>query len=178
MKRRALLLAATGVLAGCARPRVPTLPEPYALRLSPASLGGELALQQRMTLTVFGHTQQMDLALEADAQAVRVAVLAFGQTLARLDWDGRELKEQRAPGWPSAVSGARVLSDVQLVHWPAEAIRAALPTGLSLQADAQGRVLRAGSAPLVTVRYPAPGPAELDHLAGRYRLRLESVAMQ
>lgn len=178
MKRRLLLLAGTGVLAGCARPRVPTLPEPYALRLSPASLGRELALQQRMTLTVFGHTQQMDLALEADAQAVRLAVLAFGQTLARLDWDGRELKEQRAPGWPPMVTGARVLSDVQLVHWPADAIRAALPPGFSLQADEAGRVLASGSTPLVRVRYPAPGTADLDNLAGRYRLRLESVALQ
>jgi hypothetical protein len=131
-----------------------------------------------MTLTVFGHAQQMDLALEADAQAVRLAVLAFGQTMARLDWDGHELKESRAPGFPAAVSGTRVLSDVQLVHWPEPAIRAALPPGWSLQARADERVLLAGSAPLMRVRYPAPGIAELENIPGHYRLRLESVELR
>lgn len=177
MKRRLALLAAAGVLAGCARPRLPVPAEPFALRLSPASLGRELALQQRMTLTVASRSQQMDLALEADAQSVRLVVLAFGQTLARLEWDGRELKESRAPGWPPLVTGARVLGDVQLVHWPADAIRAALPPGWSLQADAAQRVLAAGTTTMARVRYPAPGTAELDQLAGHYRLRLESVPL-
>lgn len=177
MNRRLALLAAAVTLAGCARPRLPLPPEPYALRLSPASLGRELALRQRLTLTVAGRSQQLELALEADAQAVRVAVLAFGQTLARLEWDGRELKESRAPGWPPVITGARVLADVQLVHWPADAIRAALPPGWSLQADDAGRVLAAGTTTMARVRYPAPGTAELDQVAGHYRLRLESVAL-
>jgi len=177
--RRALILAGAGLLAGCVAPRGPRLPpEPYALRLSPASLGRELALQQRMTLSVYGFSQQMDLALEADAQAVRLAILAFGQTLARLEWDGRELMESRAPGWPTAVTGARVLADVQLVHWPADAIRAALPPGWTLEASEDSRLLRVGSTPVARVRYPAPGQAELDNVAGHYRLRLESVTLQ
>jgi len=173
--RRGLVLALVAPLAGCVLPpRLPVAAEPYALRLSPASLGRELALQQRLTVTVHGHSQQLDVALEVDAEAVRLALLAFGQTVARLDWDGRELKETRARGWPAAVSGARVLSDLQLVHWPAEAIRAALPAGLSLQAGDQGRLLRAGDTTLVQVRYPAPGTAELENLAGHYRLRLDA----
>lgn len=171
LARRCLVLALLAPLAGCVHP--PRLPEPYALRLSPASLGRELALQQRMTLTVHGFTQQMDVALEADAQAVRLAVMAFGQTVARLDWDGRELKESRARGWPPAVTGARVLGDLQLVHWPAAAIRAALPAGFSLDEDG-GRMLRVGDTVLARVRYPAPGSAELDNLAGHYRLRLDA----
>ena len=176
--RRACVVAAASLLAGCMLPPRPgRLPEPWALRLSPASLGRELALQQRMTLTVFGHAQQMDLALEVDAQAVRLAVLAFGQTVARLDWDGRELKESRAPGFPAMVSGARVLGDVQLVHWPAPAIRAGLPPGFSLQAQDSERVLLAGSTVLARVRYPAPGVAELENFPGHYRLRLESVEL-
>jgi Protein of unknown function (DUF3261) len=177
--RRAWLLAASGVLTGCMLPPRPgRFPEPYALRLSPGSLGRELALQQHMTITVFGHAQQMDLALEADAQAVRLAVLAFGQTVARLDWDGRELKESRAPGFPAFVTGARVLGDVQLVHWPAPAIRAALPPGFSLQAQDGERLLLAGSTPMARVRYPAPGVAELENFPGHYQLRLESVELR
>jgi hypothetical protein len=177
--RRLAILGAAGVLAGCVLPPRPReLADTFALRLSPASLGRELALQQRMTITVYGHSQQMDLALEVDAQAVRLAVIAFGQTLARLDWDGIELKESRARGWPPAVTGARVLGDVQLVHWPVAAIRSALPPGWSLQAQDDGRLLSAGDTPMVRVRYPAPGTAELENLAGHYRLRLESVELR
>ena len=178
LARRSCLVLGLAALAGCApRPRLPTLPEPYALRLAPASLGRELALQQRMTLTVYGFAQQMDVALEVDAQAVRLVVMAFGQVLARLDWDGRALRESRAPGWPPAVTAARVLSDLQLVHWPADAIRAGLPTAFSLEAHEQGRVLRVGGTTLARVRYPAAGVAELDNLAGHYRLRLETAGM-
>ena len=172
--RRLFVAGACAVLGGCALPRAPrALPEPYALRLSPASLGRELSLQQRMTVTVYGHAQQMDVALEVDAQAVRLAVLAFGQTMARLEWDGRELQETRAPGWPPAVTGSRVLSDLQLVHWPADAIRAGLPMAYTLDATAQERVLRVGNVALARVRYPAPGAAEVENVVARYRLRLE-----
>ncbi|MCC2674998.1 MAG: hypothetical protein K0R58_1945 [Ramlibacter sp.] len=172
--RRFLLVAAGTALAGCALPRPRGVPEAYALRLSPASLGRELSLQQRMTVTFAGHSQQMDVALEVDAQVVRLAVLAFGQTVARLDWDGRDLRESRAPGWPPAVTGARVLSDLQLVHWPADAIRRSLPMAYTLEADAQERVLRVGSTALARVRYPATGAAEIDNLAAGYRLRLDA----
>ena len=176
MKRRLLLATLAATLAGCARPRLPTPPEPYALRLPPASLGRDLVLQQRMSIAVGGFRQQLDVALEVDAEAVRMAVMAFGQTVARLEWDGRQLRETRARGWPSAVSGGRVLSDLQLVHWPVDAIRAGLPFGLQLDADGTQRVLRSGSTTIARVRYPGPGIAELDNLAGHYSLRLESGA--
>ena len=170
---RRVFLGACGialVFAGCAsRPN----PAELELRLSPASLGRELALQQRMTVTAAGQSQQLDLALEADASTVRLAVLAFGQTLARMEWDGRTLNESRAPGWPAAVTGGRVLSDLQLVHWPVEAIRPALPAGWELQAAPGSRTLRAGGATMVQVRYPSPGAAEIEHVAARYRVRLE-----
>jgi hypothetical protein len=173
--RRLALLSLVAGLGGCALPRPRfTPPEAFALRLSPASLGRELALQQRMTVTVHGFSQELDVALEVDAQSVRMAVMAFGQAVARLEWDGRDLKETRAPGFPPAVTGARVLADLQLVHWPADAIRPALPAGWMLEADEHGRELRAGGRTMVRVRYPAPGVAELENIAGHYQLRLDA----
>lgn len=175
MMRRALWLAPV-LLAACTQlPRAPQVDLP--LRLSPASLGRELALQQRMTVTAQGQSQQFDVMLEADREAVRLAVLAFGQTLARLDWDGRELKETRVRGWPPAVTGAMVLRDLQLVHWPLEAIQTALPLGWTAQGDAAGRELRRGGRTLVRVRYPAPGTAELEDYRAGYRVRLEPWGM-
>lgn len=169
---RLFVAAAVLLLAACAAtPQV--APDELTLRLPPASLGRELALQQRMTIVAMGRSQQMDVAIEVDSEAVRLAVLVLGQTVARLEWDGRALTESRASGWPAAVTGARVLSDLQLVHWPVEAIRAALPAGWSLQADGGGRVLLFRDAPVIRVRYPATASAELDNVAAGYRLVLE-----
>lgn len=172
MKRAWLALGAL-LLAGCAHRPVPPLAE-LPLRLSPASLGRELAVQQRMTVQAQGRSQQLDVAIEADAQAVRLAVLAWGQTVARVDWDGRELRETALRGFPPGVTGSLLLRDVQLVHWPLEAIQSGLPLGWTVQGDRAARELRYGGQPMIRVRYPKPGDAELDNLAARYQVRLES----
>lgn len=175
MKRRALLpLAAFSLapwLAGCGH--IPRRPPELPLRLSPASLGRELSLQQRMTVTAYGRSQQFDVVIEADAAMVRLAVLAFGQTMARLDWDGRELVETRVRGWPAMVTASVVLRDLQLVHWPLGAIHPALPLGWTVQGDDLGRQLRLAGRTVIRVRHLAPETAELDNLAAGYSLRLE-----
>jgi hypothetical protein len=170
---RPWLSAIALLLAACAAPQ-PAAERELSLRLSPASLGRELALQQHMTVSAHGRSQQMDVAIEVDADAVRMAVMDFGQTVARLEWDGRTLNETRARGWPDSVTGARVLSDLQLVHWPIAAIRAALPAGWSVDTEGAGRLVRYRDAPMIRVRYPAAGTAELDNLAAGYQLRLDA----
>ncbi len=168
-------LTATCVwMAGCAATPAPE--QVLALRLEPAALGRDLALQQRMSVTAQGRTQQLDVVLEVDREAVRLAVLDLGQTVARLEWDGRELKETRAAGWPAAVSGARVLTDLQLVYWPLEAIRPALPDGWSVQVDGAGRTVRSQTGVAWRVRYPTPGTAELENIGAGYVLRLVNWA--
>jgi hypothetical protein len=171
LARRLLLAVPVLALAACVHLPRPELP----LRLSPASLGRELALQQRMTVTAYGRSQQFDIALEADAEAVRLAVLAFGQTLARLEWDGRELRETRVRGWPPVITGGLVLRDLQLVHWPLDAIQPILPLGWTIQADGEGRQVRFSGRTVIRVRYPDPGTAELDNLVSGYKLRLEPL---
>lgn len=172
--RAAWLVPCTALLmAACVHVPRPPLAE-LPLRLSPASLGRELALQQRMTVTAYGRTQQLDVAIEADAEAVRLAVLAFGQTLARLDWDGRELRETRLRGWPPALTGAVVLRDLQLVHWPLDAIQAALPLGWTVHAEGNGREVRFAGRTMLRVRYPAAGSAEIHNLPAHYHVRLDT----
>jgi hypothetical protein len=169
----AVLVAAALSLSGCASTPAQPREEPFSLRLSPASLGGDLALQQRVTVTAMGRSQQMDVAVEADAESVRFAVLDLGQTVARLEWDGHAMKETRPAGWPAVVTGQRVLGDLQMVYWPADAIRSALPEGWSLQADEQGRTVRSLKDIVMRVRYPSPGTAELENIPGGYSLRMD-----
>jgi hypothetical protein len=174
MAAMAVVLA---TLVGCASaPRGDdTMP---LLRLSPASLGATLALQQQLTVTVRGQTQRLDVLLEADAQAVRLAVVSLGQTAARLDWDGRELTQTRAAWWPQAITAERILADLQLTLWPAQAVSSALPPGWTLASTPGLRVLSHDGRPVVRVRYEGGDTSELEHLLEGYRVRVESRNLQ
>ena len=163
-------------LLGCAT--VPPAPVSPQLRLSPASLGTTLALQQQLTVTVAEQTHRVEVLLEADPQAVRVAVLSLGQTAARLEWDGVNLTQSRARWWPEAISAERILDDMQLMLWPAAAVSAGLPPGWSLASSPHLRVLSRDGQAVVHVRYEAPNISELVHLRQGYRVRVESHVLE
>jgi hypothetical protein len=168
----ALLLA----LIGCAT--APPAPASPRLRLSPASLGTTLALQQQLTVTVADQTHSLEVLLEADPQAVRVAVLSLGQTAARLEWDGAKLTQSRAAWWPDTVSAERILDDMQLMLWPAAAVSAGLPPGWSLASSEGLRVLSRDGQAVVHVRYEGPNISELVHLRQGYRVRVQSRVLE
>lgn len=149
-----------------------------SLRLSPASLATTLALQQQLTVTVGEQAHRLDVLLEADTQAVRLAILSLGQTAARLEWDGVQLTQSRAAWFPQAVTAERILDDLQLMLWPADAIRAALPAGWILTNDAGTRVLSRGGEVVVRVRYESATTSELVHVLAGYRLRVESRVLE
>jgi hypothetical protein len=174
--RRWLFILALA-LAGCAS--TPPASEAPLLRLSPASAGRSLALAQRLDIEARGRRQTVEALLEVDAASVRLALLQLGRPLARLEWDGRSLQQERAPGVPAALSAERILSEMQLVQWPTDAIRAGLPAGWSLQEGEGGalRELRQGDQPVLRVRYLSPQVAELEHLRDGYRLRIESTTV-
>jgi len=187
--RAAATLAALALvaLAGCAvRDRdaapapVPALATATAtplLRLAPALLGRALDLQQHLSLSAPGQARELDVLLEVDATHVRLGLLAMGQVAARLDWDGVTLTESRAPWWPPAVSGARVLSDLQLTLWPAAAIRAALPPGWRLDDNGATRTLSEGGAVVTVVTRRSPQVIEIEQRREHFRLKIESRAL-
>lgn len=168
----AAVLALTGGLGGCAS-WFPGDGLPL-LRLSPASLGRELAVAQRMDVQAGGQSRSLDVALEVDADSVRLAVMQLGHTVARLEWDGRQLEQSLAPGWPKVVSAERVLSDLQLVWWPAAQVRLALPEGWSLTESAEVRELRHGEQLITTARLLAPGQVELVQHTQGYTVQVRS----
>jgi hypothetical protein len=137
-----------------------------------------LALQQKLTITSRGQIREVELLLEADAQAVRLAAVDLGQTAVRLEWDGTTLTQSRAPWWPEAISSERILSDLQLMLWPAAAIAAALPAGWALETDAAGRTLNHQGMPVARVSWLGKTVSELDHYVDGYRIRVESRAVE
>ena len=96
------LILSTG-LFGCAALWHPDAPP--LLRLSPASLGRELTLAQRLDVQVGEQTRSVDVALEIDADEIRMAIMQFGQTVAHVVWDGQHLEQVLAPaGLESSVA--------------------------------------------------------------------------
>lgn len=144
------------------------------LRLSPASLGRELAVVQTLEVEVHGRSMAFDAALEVDQDEVRLAVLQLGQTIARLSWNGEQLSQVLAPGWPEVVPAEQVLSDLQYVWWPLARIQAVLPAGWSLVAQGQGRELRHGERAVLGVSVLRPGVIELRHTGQGHIVRLHT----
>lgn len=172
------LVGSTGalVLGGCASWQL--LESAPLLRLSPASLGRELAVVQRMEVEAQGQVRVFETALEVDQDELRLAVLQLGQTIARLSWDGQTLTQSLAPGWPSVVSAEHVLSDLQYVWWPQAQVQGALPTGWTLLAQADGRELRHGDTVVLDMRAVRPGVIELRHRERGYVVRLQTQGAQ
>jgi len=175
---------ASGTLAaglaggGCASLRAtPSLP-----LLSPASLGQEASASQRLSISRLsgddGRTLTLDAVVEVDAQAMRLAGFLLGQRVLLLAWDGRQLEEAREAVVPAALRGDAVLRDLQLVYWPAAAIRGVLPPGWRLEGDERHRRLFRGER--VTFEserddaQPLGSATLVNHAAG-YRIVIESA---
>jgi hypothetical protein len=172
LKRPWFAAAVLSLLAACAmQPVVETAP---LLKLSPASLGRELSMSQQMQVQAAGQNVVMDVALEADATAVRMAVLQFGRTLARLEWDGQQLSRTLAPGWPDSLLAERVLNDLQLVWWPASVVRGALPLGWSLAEKADSRTLLHEGRLVIAIELPQAGTIVIRHPLEGYTVHLRT----
>jgi len=165
------------LLAACASRMPRPLVELPPLRLSPASLPAPLALQQQLHFRFGSHERDLDALLEADAQQVQLAVQAMGQTGVRLQWDGQQLTQQRAPWLPPQVRAERVLDDLQFALWPTGAIAAALPAGWQVADDGRLRSLSREGQVWLQLQRLDDGSVQLDNRAEGYTLRIESIDM-
>ena len=184
MQRLIAMLVLSLWLAGCATPqasvaaRQAVLASMPVLRLSPSSLPATLAMQQRLAFRHGKRHDTVDALVESDGAHTRLVIHAQGQVALRLDWDGKELKQQRAPFLPAALDGERVLSDLQLVFWPVDAIASTLPPGWTLREEQQRRVLRQGETIVATVDYPQPLQARLEQHVLGYTLDIASSPIE
>lgn len=178
MQRLILTLLLGLLLAACASTRMPTpLVQLPTLQLAPSGLPQPVQLQQRLQFRFGSHERELDALLEVDAEQVRLAVQAMGQTGVRMVWDGQHLEQTRAPWLPPQVRGERVLDDLQFALWPATAIRAALPDGWSLQETDGVRSLVQGGTPWLVRETLPDGRVRLRNLAEGYELVIESMDM-
>jgi hypothetical protein len=169
------------LLSACSTaPRQTDTPARIGLKLAPATLGETLSLQQHLTVEREGSTNELDTALEIDLHQLNLVGLAFGQRVMTLHYDGKELTTWRHVMLPAEVKGEDVLEDIQLTLWPADAIRAVLPQGWTLQHTDERRTLLLDGQPVMTIDYPDHttwgGTVVLTNLRYHYRLTIQSIA--
>lgn len=174
-----VMLAALAVHSlGCAG--APAQPARLGLKLAPATLGVSLSLQQHLSIERQGRVDELDTALEIDADRLDMVGLALGQRILSLHYDGRELQSWRHPLVPEQLRGEDVLEDLQLTLWPIEVIEKALPAGWSIAEDGRRRTLRLLDQPVLVIDYSGEprwsGKIELTNLIYRYRLTIQSVS--
>lgn len=175
---RVIALAALALLAACSS-TPPAAPGRLNLRLAPAALGATIALQQHLKVERENRTDDLDAAVEIDADHVELVGLALGQRVLTLNYNGRELTSWRHIMLPSQVRAEDVLEDLQLTLWPVEAVRAALPPGWRVEEDGLHRTLYQGEELVATIDYSGmprwSGKTVLDNRRYHYRLTVLSV---
>ena len=173
--RHLAVLAIVALMAGCA-----TAPPPQArlgLKLPPAALGTSISVQQHLKVERAGRTDDLDVALQVEPDAIDVVGLAFGQRVLTMRYDGKELTSWRHMMLPSQVRPEDVLEDMQLTLWPAESIATALPAGWRIAEQGVTRTLYLENEPIMRIVYSGTprwsGTVVLENLRYRYKLTIE-----
>lgn len=175
--RHMVPLLAALLLTACATPPAPVAR--LGLKLAPADLGATVSVQQHLKVERKGRIDELDAAVEVDAQQVQMVGLAFGQRVLSLNYDGKELTSWRHMMLPKQVSAEDVLEDMQLTLWPAESIARSLPQGWRIEDAGLKRTLYLDGAVVASITYTQmprwSGTVTLDNLRYDYRLTIESA---
>jgi len=178
MFARLILLLTLLPLASCVT--APPPPVRLGLQLAPSELGTSIALQQHLTIERNGKTDELDAALEVDAQRLQLVGLAFGQRVLSLTYDGTHMTEWRHFMLPAQVRAEDILEDMQLTLWPLEAIRQALPAGWTVEDQGMQRKLYRDEALICTIHYSSmprwSGTVQLENWRYHYRITIVSLA--
>ena len=149
------------------------------LELSPADLGEEIAVQQHLTIERNGKTDQLDAALEVDANQLQLVGLAFGQRVLTLQYDGKKMTTWRHFMLPQQVRVEDILEDMQLTLWPVESIRAALPPGWTIQDDGLQRFIFLNDRLICAIQYSVmprwSGTVKLENFRYHYTITIQSL---
>lgn len=174
------LAGAMVMLVSCASAPPQTGAARLGLRLSPASLGESVALQQHLTIARNGRTDELDAALEVDATQLHLVGLALGQRVVSLDYDGTRLTTWRHVMLPSQVRAEDILEDLQLTLWPAAAIAAALPDGWRIEEQGLTRSLYLRDELICVIHYSDGlrwhGMVELENFRYHYKINILNAA--
>ncbi|MBI2380645.1 MAG: DUF3261 domain-containing protein [Gammaproteobacteria bacterium] len=152
--------------------------------LAPVSAMPRLAVVQRLEAELPERRERFIGQLELTGDALHLAALSpLGQRLFVLHDDGRRLDYRPFAPLAGQFAPGYVLADLQLMHWPFDALAPGLAAaGLRLTQSGGERRLWQGPRLLARVRY-SPGPrwparVEYENLERRYRLTSTTLEVQ
>jgi hypothetical protein len=164
-------------LTGCVT--TPTIEPRLRLQLTPATFGETISVQQHLKVERRDRTDELDAALEIDAQNLELVGLAFGQRVLSLSFDGLKFKTWRHFMLPSQVQAEDILTDVQLTLWPIDAIQKELPAHWRIEEKNLHRSLYFKDSVVTSIEYSDAsrwrGTVILNNLRYQYRLTIQSA---
>ncbi len=160
---------------------------------TPLAVGYDLTLPTRpgypnevfLTQTVVGHYEDRRAAFQAfldlSPDTVSIVMTApSGPRILGLQWNDDGITEDRTPLAPEDLSGLNILGDIFLALWPADAVSAALPSGVVLDEQPGLRTVSIPDRVLVRItdRTDADGTRrqELENVSFGYRLSILTEA--
>ena len=148
------MLATLLAMAACAGPdpRCAGLPGGGRYCLQPTTAVAPFETQQKVEAAFGERRETMIVEIEADANGMRLAVLTpFGHKLVEMRYDNREATAAATPD--PRLDPALTMALLQLALWPADAVRAGLGAGMTIEEGGrQRRILLAGEI-LMIVNY-------------------------
>ena len=173
----AVLALVVGLLAACATPAHRGAPPERALA-SPGALESR-SFQQILAVRVAGRERRLLAAGELCADSLVLVLLSpQGLELLRLRHDTEGLEVHRREALPRGITPRAILADLQLVHWPVSALRAAWGEDWTLKEAERQRTLLYRGRPVARVDYTGPAwqaPVTLAHEVLGYRLQVETI---
>jgi hypothetical protein len=166
------------IIGGCAVPAHQS--GRLGLKLAPSALGESISVQQHLTVERNGRVDEIEAVLEVDPRRLDLVGLVLGQRVLTLHYDGQILNAWRHPLFPPEVRDEDILEDLQLILWPADAVRQALPGGWRIEEKDKRRILLSEQTPVTVINYSGEprwnGKIELSNLRYQYRLIIQSVS--
>jgi len=178
MKRFACLLAAVAFFGACSTHRVSRPKEIYASAgmkvrlLPPSAYGGELSAVQEVRVSRGGAELVVTGIVKILRDSMQVIALADMARLMTLNYTPAGIECEVSPLVPlPKIRPEYILFDVQLAYFPADAINAALPKGMSFCEDGGARALYRGEKKIVSIARDG-GTMEFANLERSYSCRI------
>lgn len=122
--------------------------------------------------------QSVLVALRRDTHSLHVQALSpLGVEWLQVEWQGEQLKMQRAAALPETLDPRMLIADIQLTHWPLASLHQAYAgSAWQVQQQDQLRQLQCAGVPVAQVQYPQSGGQDrriiLSNLLAGYRLEI------
>ena len=110
------------LLGGCGGKRLSPANSAELILLSPADAPAEVLLRQRVSFIARDAEQQFLILARIERESLRLALLlASGQVVLELDYDGSDLRQQNHTG--VEIPGREILASLQFASWPEAVLR-------------------------------------------------------